>query len=295
MTESTGPCVIYVAGYGRSGSTAFDMVLGGCENAIGVSELTHLFAYWQGDRECSCGCSLKTCPFWKQVFDGLNGLDAAELSRLTRKIESWPLWFNRLFRKNQLARYSEAWQQTFELISHVSGKAVVIDSSKSARKTTFRGSILARCLSNEFRLIHLVRDPRAVAFSYLRGNNIELEKGSNKVKTGGVPRVILSWFTTNLLVHMSRSRRQGYRRIRYEDLVADPDRVLQQIKADLDILNVDDIERRVDSNHGIAGNRIRRQADFKLKADESWKQSLTFPIRAWSIICWPLMKTYGYH
>ena len=37
------PTVLYIAGYGRSGSTVLDMLLGTHPRIIGGGELTHLF------------------------------------------------------------------------------------------------------------------------------------------------------------------------------------------------------------------------------------------------------------
>lgn len=48
MTE-----VFYIAGYGRSGSTVLDMLLGMHPAILGMGELTHVFEYWLGDETCS--------------------------------------------------------------------------------------------------------------------------------------------------------------------------------------------------------------------------------------------------
>ena len=83
--------IIYIAGYGRSGSTVLDMLLGSDDHAIGLSELTHVFGYWSNDLPCSCGKRIRQCEMWKKVFRKAGVEDeqlAKQLDRATRRIET---------------------------------------------------------------------------------------------------------------------------------------------------------------------------------------------------------------
>ena len=76
------PSVVYIVGYGRSGSTILDIILGQHADIFSAGELRNLTTRaWQGNEYCSCQSSLQSCPFWSEVMAlwfsdiGKNGLD----------------------------------------------------------------------------------------------------------------------------------------------------------------------------------------------------------------------------
>src|ERR1019366_6712916 len=60
--------------------------------------------------------------------------------------------------------YEDALSRLYSAIREVAGKSVVVDSSREASQAL----VLARIPSIDLRVLHLVRDSRAVAFSYSR-------------------------------------------------------------------------------------------------------------------------------
>ncbi|NNE43484.1 MAG: hypothetical protein HKN12_04695, partial [Gemmatimonadetes bacterium] len=62
----TAERVVYITGYGRSGSTLLDILIGQADGVTGVGELDLLHRDW-GERGCSCGKDYDDCEFWSAV------------------------------------------------------------------------------------------------------------------------------------------------------------------------------------------------------------------------------------
>ena len=81
----TGPTtarVLYIGGWGRSGSTLAERLLGEMPEIVGAGEVTHLWQRGLIDNElCACGTPFRDCPFWTAVgdraFGGWDTVDAA--------------------------------------------------------------------------------------------------------------------------------------------------------------------------------------------------------------------------
>ena len=72
--------VLYIAGWGRSGTTLLDNLLGQIEGFTSTGELHNL---WQrgliDGRDCGCGLRLTDCPFWQEVLTaGFGGVERVD-------------------------------------------------------------------------------------------------------------------------------------------------------------------------------------------------------------------------
>jgi hypothetical protein len=298
MTE-----ILYIAGYGRSGSTVLDAVLGAHPRLFGAGELTNLFEGWfRGEGVCSCGEAVYGgCPFWARVLDDVRqavpGLDADALQRATRRLQSTRL---RPGADDAAAQtYADAWGALFGAIARVSGRPVVVDSSKSGRFCTRRIQRLHAMMPGRVKVLHLVRDPRAVTFSRRRGDNRLLEAG--RPGAHGVLRTLFGWTRANAAVHVAQREIPGLPvlRVRYEEFVRDAPGVLQRIGAfaghDLSALaGMAAAGEAFEAGHGIAGNRTRRQGALRIRADEEWRGAMRRGDRVWSLLTRPLARRYGY-
>ncbi len=298
--------VIYIAGYGRSGSTVLDMSLALDRHVVGTGELTHFFSYWERGDRCSCGKPLHECPVWARVIERLTArfplLAPSKAAIITRKVESRPRCG---IPKDgslspELRLYGELWKEVFSSVAQATNAAIVVDSSKSARRMIYRAPALRHLSGLDVNVIHLVRDPRAVMWSYLRGNNVLLEQGKRVVEWGGPYRMLVSWLMTNVGVHaMTRCAQLPVVRIRYEDFTSNPSGVLGEIENVFGI-RLDDARTKLEQDallvpdHGIAGNRMRRAGGQKVRADTEWKAKLPTHLRLVTYLLWPLMLAYGY-
>ena len=118
------------------------------------------------------------------------------------------------------AWYADAYARLYAAIAQVSGCRVVVDSSKHAS--------LAFCLHMsadiDLRVLHVVRDSRAVAYSWTkRIRRPEAADDSGEyMATFSPARPALLWNTLNLGFALLSSRGVPVRQIRYEDFLADP-------------------------------------------------------------------------
>jgi hypothetical protein len=288
--------VLYIAGWGRSGSTLLDQILGGVEGWFSCGELKGL-GY---DLPCGCGASLQQCAFWSRIAERMNeplatGLvddskpwHLAAVGRARRRgpAHDRPRW-----------RHAEAVTELYDLIAAETGARVIVDSSKLAT----HAHLIATLTRVDLHLVHLVRDPRAAAHSWGRrkANN---PSGSTYLPEYGAVHSSLHWLRRNAIIdlHTRRTTDVPYLRVRYEDLVADPNRVVRRI-GDL-------VGERVDggrfagqtvslrSNHMIAGNPRRFETgEVRIAADSEWASSMPRRAQALATLpALPLLHRYGY-
>ena len=118
----------------------------------------------------------------------------------------------------------EANEQLYRAIRDVSGAQVVVDSSKLPPY----GFVQSQSAGVDLRCVHLVRDPRAAAYSWSRRSSTTADDGSATGPAGWLPEVgpahsAITWTVWNVLTELLwRSDRERYLRIRYEDFVAEP-------------------------------------------------------------------------
>ena len=168
--------VLFIAGALRSGSTLLDRVVGGREGFCSVGEAHTI---WRGSFEenqlCGCGVPFHECAFWqavsRQAFDvGTTQFDPATAIHLKDSVgrirhSPWLLLPRRPKRcRTALSAYGKLIEQLYSVIQAVSGEQVIVDSSKSPAHAL----ILSQLPGVEVNVVHLVRDPRAVAFSWQR-------------------------------------------------------------------------------------------------------------------------------
>ena len=88
------------------------------------------------------------------------------------------------------------------------------------------------------------------------------------------------WLTSNLLVEALRVRHVPVERIRYEDLVGDPEATLQRAARALDLpvvptLEVVDNRVMLVTSHSVAGNPMRfTTGPVLLRVDDGWTDEL---------------------
>ena len=189
-----------------------------------------------------------------------------------------------------------------QAIREESGKSWIVDSSKNTRLNYHRLSLLSKHMGCPVKVIHLVRDPRAVMWSAGRGSNRQLESNG---RLGGRMRNMLSglmsWMFSNVTVEALCSQHPGWsvHQVRYEDLVSAPEETLKQIGQFLE-LDLQEISTCIQeggsfmSGHGIAGNRMRRSGEIVLRLDCEWESKLPRAANALSLVAWPLLRKYRY-
>jgi hypothetical protein len=299
--------VVFIGGYGRSGSTLLDTMLGVHDDVFGGGELEMLFKDLAAGGCCTCGRPYDDCPVWGEVLadvaDRRVGLDPTQLAERLARAESTLGRYRFGDRKALLARHGDVWGALFRSLAEVTGRSVVVDSSKSSRGSSRRITALARHAGLEVRVIHLIRDPRAVVYSERnRGNNDRLEANETSTRSpGGALRFLVGWSMANLAVTLSALTLPSLRvlRVHYEHLVTEPESTLATIGRfiGLDLAPVADRIRAgtaFDPGHGVRGNRMRREGPIVVRHDTEWITAGPTGPRWLSLAFAPLARLYGY-
>ena len=289
-TNSAPVKVLYICGYGRSGSTLFDILLSNHLSMFGAGEIGALTKHvWSKDEYCACGYAVSQCSFWRPVVDHW-GEHPATYSGLQQRAEMTFAPFGR--RSPEYARKTAA---LMRLLSAASGRPVIVDSSKLPG----RGFALAACAEIDLYVVHLVRDGRGVAWSLMKPYKKNAAQGLQKeIIPKSVVYTALRWVFVNVVSELL-CRRVGSRktiRVRYEDLIRNPNIALARV-ADMVGLHFNETvgSEEFHPRHQVAGNRLRLQRSITLVPDVAWRDQL--PVgkrRLLTVLCGPMLRRYGY-
>lgn len=148
-------------------------------------------------------------------------------------------------------------------------------------------------------LVHVVRDPRATAFSWRRAKATRDDADAKTMPRLSVVRSSAIWLLWNLMVPRwwPDSRRIT---VRYEDFVDDPDRELGRIAKALGTTVpeglIEGSALHLAPTHSVAGNPDRLDAGaVRLRQDDEWRSAMPAPQR-WVVtaLCAPGLRRFGY-
>lgn len=305
--------VIYIGGWGRSGSTLLDRVLGQIPGFASLGEVREL---WQRglaeDRPCGCGEPFRRCPFWTEVGrEAFGGWERLDLDRVlgyrysldrpwTPAILAVPRGPSRLAR--QMGEYLEILERLYGAIERVSGATVVVDSSKLPS----HAMLLRRVPRIDLRIVHLIRDSRGVAFSWQKQVASAVASGEVKYLERYSPVAASARYVMyNGLTRAMAWAGVPYLRLRYEDFVAAPRAALGRVlslagddpalrNGDLAFLRDREVELR--PNHTVDGNPMRfAVGSVRLRVDDEWRLGMSASDRrAVTALTSPMLLAYGY-
>ncbi len=301
--------LLYVGGCGRSGSTLLDRALGQIPGVCAVGEVVHLWHRGlMEDHLCGCGAPFSACSFWTEVgevaFGGWGEIDAGALRELQRSVDRnrfIPLMLARGWSpgyRHRLRRYGEHLARLYRGIARVSGADVIVDSSKHASYAY----LLREVPGVDLRVIHLVRDPRGVAYSWTK----EVRKPEVTDRVEYMPRyhpgrMAFRYLAYNVAFHVLRQLHVPTHLVRYESFVQHPSHHLLEILRfagleDAALGFVDGTTIELGPTHSVAGNPMRfRQGRLELRRDDAWRTEMDPRLaRIVGVLTWPLRWSYGY-
>lgn len=306
--------VLFIVGCGRSGSTLIDQILGQTPGFCSVGELHTLWTHGLIDGDsCGCGETVRDCAFWRSVtteaFGAVEAAPAREMAALLdRHARTRPRWLLRDLggrsqaEESALTRYGAILDRLYRAVASTSGARVIIDSTK----VPSHALIAARFASVDLHVVHLVRDPRAVAYSWLRNPDAggRSERARIAVRSLGVLESMAQWIFRSLFIEVTLRPLLGrrYRQIRYEDFADAP---LQLADALLKFIGearqtrppfVDDRTVIVGENHILSGNRSKfNRGEVRIGRDDDWRTSMPKTAKWGCVLAsWPLLLRYGY-
>ena len=263
------------------------------------TQLNNAMDAWHKKGTCSCGVPVRQCRIWGNVgnilFSNDSGGEHYKISKYQKDIERQVSIIKHmlgLYDPSMIQAYNSYNLHIFKLFKESSSSAkVIIDSSKSVG----RAFALLRNAQIDVKIIHLVRDPRGLYYSFQKRDVITPVKNIWSVAT--------YWNGTNSLADMLRSYvgDNQVMRIRYEDLTSRPSETIGQVGEFLNE-SLTDVKEKIANDvplgrgHLVSGNRIRiQESTLKLRPDFEWKKKLKLHQRIFlSVVCAPLMLFYGY-
>jgi hypothetical protein len=287
--------VIYVAGVSHTGSTLLGHILGEFEDTCYAGEIRNT---WRRgvleNRICTCNARFAECAYWQAVVERLPfsaEQQAEKLSGLQREAVrpslGFPLRGTEMSQADQTT-FAAPTEALYAAASDVAGVRQLVDSSKSP----LYAALLSRLPNIDLRMVHIVRDPRATAYSHLRRRSFGY---------GGIFRLSLWWLRENFAIEKLAARGIPYARIRYEDLVQDPAGSLYQVTDALGLprsrLPIEGRVARLSEKHIISGNRARGEVGaITLRDDSEWRSGLPRRMQAIArATTLPLLRRYGYN
>jgi hypothetical protein len=305
--------VLFLGGLGRSGTTVLERLLDREPSVQALGEVVHL---WQrslrDDEQCGCGERFHDCPFWTRVgdraFGGWGNVDVDRVLTLrdrvdrSRRVPRLVSGLTSAQWRRDLQEYVGHYERLYAAAREVSGCDVVLDSSKQAS--------LPFCLDTsgviDLRVIHCVRDSRAVAFS--QGREVarpeatsEDNRQMHRLSAGASA---FYWMLHNAEVDLFGAVHARTLRLRYEDWVADPATSLRTIREFAGLPpsvagaagthEADQVE--LGASHTCSGNPMRfTRGPVTLRNDDRWRRQMPAQdVRLVTALTWPLLRRYDY-
>lgn len=293
--------LVYILGAGHSGSTLLNLLLNGHSQILGLNEIQQIGKY-MGRK--SRDNRLQT-DFWqdvKQRYELTTKEPFTSVSQIHwKKAPIWhktdlKQWTNepnfltylaawktlRHCQAQDFAQWSQYNYSLFSCIVEKSGKKILIDSSKHWQRLY----LLQKSGLFNIKVIHLVRDGRAVVNSYLRkfdDFNVGLRRWTHR--------------TVSAFFLQPEFERSHWVQLHYEDLATQPDTILNNL---CNFLYVDYepqmLHYRQNAAVGMRGNdRVDRCQDETIVLDERWKWELSrLNLVRFSLLGGWLNTYYGY-
>jgi hypothetical protein len=306
------PKILLVTGFSRNGSTLIGRILAEAEGAVCIGETQYI---WRRGLvhgvECGCGLSFRACPFWSAVGEqSFGGWDAVDVEMLAR----WEAQLNRFrFLPFHLVphlwpKFSEAiegylshMESVYDAVLKVSGSSLVVETSKDP----CFASMLNRISGPRFdvRMVHLVRDSRAVAYSWTRKKKLPNPIGTQDSMSRFRPTVTAAkWDCWNVATQAFPYLGARYMRLFYENFVAEPKLSLEALttfaehdfRLPAEILDEDEV--LLGEHHIFSGNPMRASfGRIPIRLDDEWRAKLPgSAFKKVTLITWPLLSSYGY-
>ncbi len=266
--------LVYIGGYGRSGSTLFGRVMAQRRGTLYLGEVVRTarrLQRWKKDLRCTCGHKLRRCPVWRNV-------PTIPAVKTPRNVD----------RQTHL--------MMLEAVMGGTEHNVFVNSSKTALRQAFAPGYLKRHLDVDFTFVHLVRDPRGVVWSFLRDRVRKNQPPSFWADLSKTVKVSLAWSAANVTAEIFGLRnRSSYVRVRYDEaLVLGVPEALTPLMP-RGPLNGRLVRKNKQNHHALAGNRMRYVKGVTIALDEDWRTSFSPVLSALTTaICFPLLLRYRF-
>ena len=278
--------VVFIASWMRSGSTILSSMLGQLPTVFNAGEFGF---FWEegltNNSQCSCGQPFSDCTTWQKIvaagFSNEAQIDTTALTHhnFFRNINI--LQFRNLSNPTaELAEKIRLTKQLYQAAQKTTGCDVIIDATKIPAYALF----LRQIPDLDVYIIHLVRDPRAVAYSWAR----------KKIKPISAHVSAIRWLYFNFLIEIFLNKPSSkYMFLRYEDFVQSPQKHLERIG---NMAGFACHPAAPVQEHTFSGNPGRfENKSLVINPDDEWKNQINRRKNSMvTLIDYSLMKKYGY-
>ena len=285
--------IIYIAGYGRSGTTLLDVVLGNSKNCIGAGEISNFYIDLTDHQNYVF--DKKRQDFWNSVEEIVSKKLEQVIENNNLKVVQIQMESNlgiilQAIKKYSKEQYLKIQNILFDTIKFVSKCEVVVDSSKTSRMTIWRPLMLSKLDGYEIRIIHVVRDGRSVLSSQLKGDNRKMmEKKENQKLSWPFLRTVVGWSTANFsAIFYNFFFKEKFHLIFYEDLISNPNLELKKLQkfTELDLSDTIqklDKEKPIFGEYQFRGNRLLRKPICGIKNNSRKELNLFYELFYWAL------------
>lgn len=224
--------LIYISGYGRSGTTALSGYLSRYSNNMSLGEIAYSFDNDVSREICSCGTQRADCVIWG---------DDTIINNAKMYIRAYGLF-----------RVSSDFIDRLSALCRSVGKDTLIDSSKNAWKKCFIPFMLGD--QDNVVVIHIQRNLIDVLSSVSKGRNRYLQKKITDPRPIFLSLLItfFGWVISNLIGYMASKYYDNVHLIKYENTFVATGVCVDGLQELIKIMGpVGELENR----HEIAGNR----------------------------------------
>ncbi|MFZ4828185.1 MAG: sulfotransferase [Phototrophicaceae bacterium] len=302
------PKVVIISGSGRSGSTVLGLTLDSIGDVVFVGELKQIWQRGFIDNQLTGSKQpFKECPFWKPVIHEAFGsetdfnvwqvLSAQRGIDRLRYLPSLQGWLPSPDIQAKLAIVHEAYDRLYHAIYKLTHCSVIVDSSKAITHNVYVNGIDSIIPYT----IHLVRDSRAVAWSWMQKKiRPEVVGSVAYMPQQSLARSAMNWNIQNFALGQLRQDDPRYLCVRYEDFTANPIETVSKITrlygdptANINFLRLPSF--RTEGNHTLSGNPMRFQETVTIKPDDRWVTDMPPQQKRWvTSLTFPLLFEYGY-
>jgi len=253
--------ILYIAGYGRSGSTILDIKLGKKFGFVSLGEVKSLYyeVNHYPSAKCGCGSTYWNCSLWGQIVSSSNLLEKIWMTRIYQSPRFigflfYILYVIRFWCFPKKSTFLEIVKEAMERVQTQYPDGVYVDSSKTTWFSTRRPAILSR-LGYPIFVIHIHRPLKDVLASVRSGDNKVLMGDRKKEKPFRVLRAIFSYFFSNLYAALLQIK-FPYLKISQIDLRDREEETFEKIR-DFLVQQKLDGHKFYDVSHVVSGNRLK--------------------------------------
>lgn len=314
----TGPAprILYIGGWGRSGSTLLARLLGEHPSMTFVGELRDLWHRGVAEnRLCGCSDPFDRCRFWSAVAQrasgGWDSIPVEQMQRLRDRADK--PWWTPFYRRghvpgpvrDDVATYVDILTRvTRAMQAEVGPDGWIVDSSKIPSFAW----LLSQVPGIDLRVVHLVRDARGSVYSWQK--SVRRTDATDTSDDGEDAPMMLQYSPVSASARYVVYNHQAeglaaatphYVRTRYEDLVAAPRRELDRIAERLDLPGWEagqlrDDEIKLGPSHSVVGNPMRMHTGWMpLRPDTAWRTEMDAASRRFvRAATGTTLRRYGY-